>query len=207
VRGGVENLRSHLAGPYDRLRRAFPTGADVMSPSAATYTDIELVELARGGDRAAFDELLFRHDDRMRALAFRLLADRAAMDDVLLDTYLEAYKALPGLRPGKDFGSWLYRLTYNACIDEIRRRADEGLDRPSRQPVHRASGTVSTSELVREALGELSAGQRVTLVLVDGEGFDHEEAAEILGVSPGAVASRLYRARTALRRRLWGHVR
>jgi RNA polymerase sigma-70 factor (ECF subfamily) len=177
-----------------------------MPPSSATYTDIELVELARSGDRPAFDELLRRHDERMRTLAYRLLADRAAMDDVLLDTYLEAYKTLPGLRPGKDFGGWLYRLTYNNCVDEIRRRRKDGRDRAS-AAAGLGDGPVTTSEIVRQALAELPAAQRVTLVLVDGEGFDHHEAADILGVAPGAIASRLYRARTALRRRLWDETR
>lgn len=179
-----------------------------MSPSAATLHDVDLVELARDGDRAAFAELLFRHDDRMRTLAFRLLADRAAMDDVLLETYVEAFRTLPGLRPGKDVGRWLYRLTYNACIDELRRREGRG-DRPvTLHPVRRPPGQpLSTSEVVRQALSELPTAQRVTLVLVDGEGVEPDEAAAILGSSPEKVASRLYRARTALRRRLWDEVR
>jgi RNA polymerase sigma-70 factor (ECF subfamily) len=178
-----------------------------MSSSSATYTDVELVELARQGDRPAFDELLLRHDDRMRGLAFRLVADRHGMDDVLQDAYLNAYRGLPGFRPGSDFGRWLYRITYNCCIDEIRRRKRSPLASGEEdEPAVPASGpgqSVSTTEAVRQALADLSPGQRVTVVLVDGEGFDHHAAAEILGVAPGTVASRLYRARTKLRRTLW----
>ena len=174
-----------------------------MSAFSATFTDAELLELARTGDRPAFDELLLRHDERMRGLAYRLLADREGMDDALYAAYLEAYKGMPRLRPDKDFGQWLYRLTYNACIDEIRRRG--------RQPdTARRAGRAkneSTSEIVREALAELPPSQRVTVVLVDGEGFEHSEVADILGVAPGTVSSRLYRARTKLRRRLWDEVR
>ena len=66
---------------------------------------------------------------------------------------------------------------------------------------------MSTAEVVRQALSELPAAQRVTVVLVDGEGYDHEAVSEILGVAPGTVASRLYRARTKLRRALWDEVR
>jgi RNA polymerase sigma-70 factor (ECF subfamily) len=66
---------------------------------------------------------------------------------------------------------------------------------------------VSAAETVRHALAELPVDQRVTLVLVDGVGFDHREAAEILGVAPGTVASRLHRARAALRRVLGEEVR
>jgi RNA polymerase sigma-70 factor (ECF subfamily) len=173
-----------------------------MTAPSATISDAELVELARGGDRAAFDELLGRHDERMRALAFRLVAERPGMDEALLEAYLNAYRSLPGLRPGKDFGDWLYRMTYNACIDEIRRRRhdDHGV-------APGGSAPASTAEAVREALAELPPSQRVTVVLVDGEGFPLAEVAEILGVAPGTVSSRLYRARTKLRRRLWDEVR
>lgn len=181
-----------------------------MQPTSISLPDVELVELARAGERGAFDTLLRRHDDRMRALAYRLLADRDRMDDALQEAYLKAYRNLHRFRAGSDFGTWLYRITYNACIDELRRRkraplatavaADEASQRPGPERI------VSASEAVRAALEELPVDQRVTVVLVDGEGFDHRDAAKILGVAPGTVASRLHRARAALRRVL-GEVR
>lgn len=182
-----------------------------MPPSSTTTPDVELVEIARLGDRPAFDELLRRHDDRMRGLAYRLLADRHAMDDALQEAYLKAYRGLDRFRAGSDFGAWLYRVTYNSCIDELRTRkrspvarddqADPASTRPGPERV------VSASETVRSALADLPVNQRVTVVLVDGEGFDHREAAEILGVAPGTIASRLHRARATLRRILGDEVR
>jgi RNA polymerase sigma-70 factor (ECF subfamily) len=166
--------------------------------------DVTLASRARAGDRRAFTTLLRRHDPTMRRLAYRLLADPTAMDDALQEAYVKAYTALPQYRDDARFGTWLYRITYNACIDEIRRRrrrpmpAAEALDRPS--PAAGPERTVTAAEAVRSGLAELPADQRATVVLVDGEGFDHGTAAEILGVAPGTVASRLSRARTALRR-------
>jgi RNA polymerase sigma-70 factor (ECF subfamily) len=182
----------------------------MLSPPT-TLPDVELVELARDGDRPAFDELLRRHDDRMRGLAYRLMADRHRMDDALQEAYLKAFKGLHRFRAGSDFGTWLYRITYNACIDELRKRkrspvsTEDPVDPISDRPG--PERTVSASETVRSALAELPVDQRVTVVLVDGEGFDHREAAEILGVAPGTVASRLHRARAALRRVLGEEVR
>ncbi len=176
-------------------------------PGSATMSDVELVELARNGDRQAFGELLLRNDERLRGLAYRLLADRDDMDDALREAYLRAHEGLSGLRPGKDFGGWLYRVTYNACIDVMRRRRSPEGTRGAAARRAAAGQAVSTSEVVREALAELPPSQRVTVVLVDGEGFDHDEVADILRVAPGTVASRLYRARTKLRRRLWDEVR
>jgi RNA polymerase sigma-70 factor (ECF subfamily) len=182
-----------------------------MLSSPATLPDVELVELARSGDRLAFDELLRRHDSRMRGLAYRLMADRHRMDDALQEAYLKAYKALPRFRAGSDFGTWLYRITYNACIDELRKRKRSPLATADQiDPESSSPGperVVSAAETVRGALAELPVDQRVTVVLVDGEGFDHREAAKILGVAPGTVASRLHRARAALRRVLGEEVR
>lgn len=178
-----------------------------MSLPSATTTDVDLVELARHGDRAAFDELLRRHDTRMRSLAYRLMVDRSRMDDALQEAYLNAFKGIHRFRAGSDFGAWLYRITYNACIDELRRhkrapgQIDDRYDHPTSRPG--PEQVVSASEAVRSALADLPTDQRVTVVLVDGEGFDHREAAEILGVAPGTVASRLSRARARLRRLLF----
>ena len=175
-----------------------------MLSSSTTLPDVELVELARAGERPAFDELVRRHDRRMRGLAYRLMADRDRMDDALQEAYLKAFRALPRFRAGSDFGAWLYRITYNACIDELRQRKRSPL--PAADPVDPVSGhpgperVVSAAETVRSALADLPIGQRIAVVLVDGEGFDHREAAKILDVAPGTVASRLHRARTALRR-------
>ena len=179
--------------------------------SPTTHPDVELVELARSGDRPAFDELLRRHDQRMRGLAYKLMADRHRMDDAMQEAYLKAYRGLPRFRPGSDFGTWLYRITYNACIDELRKR--KRLPVSTHDPVDPVSGRpgpermVSVAETVRGALADLPVDQRVTVVLVDGEGFGHREAAKILGVAPGTVASRLHRARAALRRILGEEVR
>jgi RNA polymerase sigma-70 factor (ECF subfamily) len=182
-----------------------------MPDTTTSLPDVELVERARAGDRTAFEVLLRRHDDRMRGLAYRLLADRHAMDDALQEAYLKAYRALPRFRAGSDFGTWLYRISYNACIDEIRRRKRSPLAKEEPvEPVSAAPGpdrVVSAAETVRLALARLPIDQRVTVVLVDGEGFDHLAAAKILGVAPGTVASRLHRARAELRRILGEEVR
>ena len=174
-----------------------------MPASTATISDDELLELARSGDRPAFGELLVRHDERMRGLAYRLARRPSGHGRRAHRRLPDAYKGIQGLRPDKDFGQWLYRLMYNACIDEIRNRAASPSPRRAAPPAK----TVSTAEIVRESLAELPPSQRVTVVLVDGEGFHHAEVAEILGVAPGTVSSRLYRARTKLRRRLWDEVR
>jgi RNA polymerase sigma-70 factor (ECF subfamily) len=173
-------------------------------------SDGELVDAILDGDRGAFTDVLRKHDDRLRGLAFKLLGgDRHRMDDAMQDAYVRAYKALPRFRRDADLGSWLYRITYNACIDELRRtkRRAEPIDltAPAAEPPARASGpehAVVAADAAARALAVLPEDQRITVVLVDGEGFDNQTAARILGVAPGTVASRLSRARAAMRHEL-----
>ena len=82
---------------------------------------VSMLESALAGDQRAFGLLLRHHDERMRALAWKLLGDRDRMDDALQEAYVKAWRSLGGFRQDADFGTWLYRITYNACLDELRR--------------------------------------------------------------------------------------
>jgi len=142
----------------------------------------------------------------MRALAWKLLGERDRMDDALQEAYIKAWRSLGVFRGDADFGTWLYRITYNACVDELRRAtlrptpvdwSDTG-----RQPAVRGAGPEGdavTSDSVTRLLATLPPDQRATVVLVDGEGFDNQSAADMLGIAVGTVASRLSRARATLR--------
>jgi RNA polymerase sigma-70 factor, ECF subfamily len=156
-------------------------------------------------DEGTFAELIERHDRSLRSLAFRLLADRDRMDDVLQDAYVKAFRALPRFRSASAPSTWLYRIFYNTCRDELRR------DRRRRQlPLEALETAVETDPAnaaagragLAAALGALPADQRVAVLLVDADGFDYRAAAEVLGIEVGTLASRLSRARAALRRTL-----
>ncbi|MQA17780.1 MAG: sigma-70 family RNA polymerase sigma factor, partial [Pseudonocardiaceae bacterium] len=87
----------------------------------------ELVARARDGDVDAFYSLIIRNDRGLRGLAFRLLGDRDAMDDALQESYLKAFRALPRFSGDAAFKSWLYRIVYNTCLDELRRNRKMGI--------------------------------------------------------------------------------
>src|SRR3954471_15505587 len=77
---------------------------------------------ACGGDISAFMTVIAEHDRALRSLAFRLLGDRDRMEDALQEAYVKAFRALPGFRHESGMGTWIYRVVYNACMDELRRR-------------------------------------------------------------------------------------
>jgi RNA polymerase sigma-70 factor (ECF subfamily) len=160
---------------------------------------------ARRGDDRAFTALVRHYDDGLRTLAFRLLGDRTRMDDALQEAYVKAYRALPRFRGDSSPGTWLYRIAYNACLDELRRTRDVvDLDAVRERAGHGGDTVeaISNREALACALAELPREDRAALLLVDAAGFDYRAAAEVLGIPEGTVGSRLNRARAALRRAL-----
>jgi RNA polymerase sigma-70 factor, ECF subfamily len=158
------------------------------------------------GDAAAFIELVKEHDRGLRTLAYRLLHDRMVMDDVMQDAYLKAFRGFSGFRGDAEERTWLYRIVYNACLDRLRsdgRRREESLE----ALIERATGaamddpaeSVAETSALASALALLQPDQRAVVLLVDAAGFTYDEAAEVLGIRPGTVGSRLHDARSALR--------
>jgi len=174
-----------------------------------TAVDPAVLAAARSGDRRAFVTVLRHHDRLLRLVAWQVLGDRDLMDDVLQEVALKAWLALPGFRGEAAVGTWLSRLAFNAAVDLLRRRPrDQPVDTStgSQTPVwaDHASGAdpadhVGGGASLRAAFAALPAGQRLTVMLIDREGYDYDTVAGILGVRPGTVASRLNRARVALR--------
>jgi RNA polymerase sigma-70 factor, ECF subfamily len=170
----------------------------------ADHDDRMMTEQAQSGDHRAFAALVGRHDPRLRALALRLLRDPERAEDALQNAYLKAFRTITRFRGEARVGTWLYRITYNACLDELRRRepaagVDDAFDPPSTEPGP-AEHAVARAQAT-DALRHLPANLRTTLMLVDGYGFNYEEASRMLRVPTGTVASRVSRARTRVRRR------
>jgi RNA polymerase sigma-70 factor (ECF subfamily) len=166
-------------------------------------SDAVLVRRARGGDRDAFAALVRRH----RALLLRSCArmvgeDRAA--DAAQDAVLTAMLSLDRLRRPDSFGAWLVGIGLNACRAMLR-QPQGGTVPPCPEGGQSPLEVVESREvvqLVREAIAELPKGQREAVTLYYLAGLTQAEAAEHLGIPPGAVKTRLHKARASLRVRL-----
>ncbi len=163
-----------------------------------------VLERARAGDHAAFRDLVRHYDPGLRALVFRLLGDRGRMDDVLQEAYVKAFRGLATFRGDASVRTWIYRITYNACMDDLRRRPRRDEVSLDAAPAD-ATLTPDPGERIvaraglAAALALLPPDQRAAVMLVDAEGFDYAAAAKVLGVAEGTIASRVSRARAALR--------
>ena len=181
-----------------------------------TCTDEELVARSIGGDSDSFNELIHRWERPIYVLAYRQLGREEDARDVCQETFLRAYRALPGFRGQAKFSSWLYRIALNLCRDWMRRarrvpevQAPEDVDlmelAAAREPSESIEDRVARRDLsraVESAMALLSEEQRTAIVLKEYHGLTFQEIAELVGCPLSTVKTRLYQGLTVLRREL-----
>lgn len=180
----------------------------------------ELLDQARRGDVDAFAAVFEQHRPLLHRIACRLVgADDG--EDVVMDTYLKVWKAIPQFRGDAALRSWLCTATRNCALDYLRRRRrenerlqhDNSTDADAtplleRLPDERAIGADRHAERLdlgsqlAEALRSLSPDHRTTLLLREVDGLSYKEVAAATGVSIGTVMSRLFYAKHRLRKLL-----
>lgn len=184
-----------------------------------------LIERLRAGEESAYEELVRSHGGRMLAVARRFLRSEEDARDAVQDAFINAFRAIGGFEGQAKLATWLHRIVVNACLMRLRsarRKPEDPIDdllpgflenghmeRPPSPWRTEGLDAVERSELRERVLGsiqKLPEGYRNVLMLRDVEDLDTEEAAEILGISPGAVKTRLHRARQALRGLLEPHL-
>jgi RNA polymerase sigma-70 factor (ECF subfamily) len=179
-------------------------------------TDEELVARSIRGDTDSFNELILRWERPIYALAYRTIGREEEARDVVQETFLRAFRALPGFRGQAKFSSWLYRIALNLCRDWIRRerrvpvvQAPEGVDlldiAAAAEPSEAIEDLVArrdTTRLVEALMAELPEEQRTAILLKEYHGLTFQEIADLVGCPLSTVKTRLYQGLTVLRREL-----
>ena len=184
----------------------------------AVVTDIEgtldpdrqLLAQVAAGDEAAFAELVERHQARLLRLCERLLHSSEEARDAVQEVFLKAYRKAGSFQPRGQVFTWLYRIATNHCLNQLRRRRlvrfiglgqpPEGDEAAPPEPVDEAPDAATALaarrrwQATRRAITELPANQRAVLVLARFEGLPYRQIAQVLGITEGAVESRLFRA-------------
>jgi len=180
------------------------------------WTDEELVARSVDGDADSFNQLILRWERPIYALAYRTIGREEEARDIVQDTFLRAYRALPGFKGQAKFSSWLYRIALNLCRDWIRKQRrtptvqmPEGVDlvelASEQGPVESIEELVSRREMsaaVAEAMKLLPEEQRTAIVLKEYHGLTFQEIADLQGCPLSTVKTRLYQGLSVLRRQL-----
>lgn len=183
--------------------------------------NVELMLRVRGGDEAAFAELVERHRDRVMSIVSRYLRDRTEAEDLAQEVFLNVYRSRATYRPEARFSTWLFRITANLSLNAVRSRAvrkkvqsltnsdaDDASRRVEDLPDPRSESTqlaLEKNELaaeVRRVVDALPDNQKTAVVLNKYQGCSYEEVAEIMDLSISAVKSLLSRARMNIKERL-----
>jgi len=173
--------------------------------------DRELVRLSQGGNEAAFEDLVRRHQQRVFALVNGILRRPDDVEDVAQQVFLKAYLGIKRFDQRAAFSTWLYKIAVNECWDYLRKKKVRPLVYEadlSEEQVSRLDGIVSADrppegpndraearELVERMLDTLPDQDRQLLLLKEVEGFSVQELAEILKLNVNTVKVRLFRAR------------
>ena len=181
-----------------------------------TSTDEELVARSISGDTESFNELILRWERPIYALAYRTIGREEDARDVCQETFLRAFRALPGFRGQAKFSSWLYRIALNLCRDWMRReRRAPVVQVPADTDPMELAAAVEPSEsiedlvarrdltrIVERVMARLPEEQRTAIVLKEYHGLTFQEIADLVGCPLSTVKTRLYQGLTVLRREL-----
>ena len=176
----------------------------------------DLIRKAKQGDMLAFEELILKHEKIVYNLALRMMNHSEDAQDIAQEVFLKAYRSLANFDERAAFSTWLYRITHNTCIDEMRKRKGkqtysleeelESEDGSMQRQVADAGDTPEESLLraeqkseILQALDTLSAEHKAAVILRDIRGMSYEEIAEIIELPMGTVKSRISRARNQMK--------
>ena len=204
-------------GRFDQARgrdaaRSVPTPPDAV---AAQDTDRPLEELAEtalvaaclAGRAEAFDLIVARHRRPVYQLCYRFVSNHEDASDLSQDVFLRAYKGLRSFRGQSTLSTWLHRIAVNVCLNRVSAKAPLEAPRRKVESIDEMqfidTRNDSPSELVlkeeravrvRAAIAELPRKQRATLILRTYHDMSHQEIANVLGSSVGAVKANFFHA-------------
>jgi RNA polymerase sigma-70 factor (ECF subfamily) len=199
--------------PRRRLLYCLAELEPMMNGADARDDDRALLERIRRGDTAGAAELFERYSSALLRFADRFLSDRATAEEVTQEVFVKVIARAHQYDGRAEVGSWLFAIAANACRDRRRRerRATvvplEAVGELPDRGSHRGDGIESAlisreqRKAVRAALAALSDEQREALVLARYHGLPYAEIAEVLGISVGAVKTRIFRAVETLKSR------
>ena len=175
--------------------------------------DRELVHAARAGDTIAFDNLFYRYRDGIHRLAISITKDPSAAEEIVVDTFVRAHRAIERLEPDDSLRPWLYRVAINLSYNRQPRKGvtfssldDGAFDLPGDgESPGEAAERAERRRVVLECVDALGPKHKIVVVLCYLNGLNLAEIAEIVEVPVGTVKSRLHYALRKLRVQLSAH--
>jgi RNA polymerase sigma-70 factor (ECF subfamily) len=185
-----------------------------LKDNAKTQEDFRLIRAFKAGNHRAFEELVRKYQRQVASIVYLTLGSREEVQDISQEVFVRVHRSIDKFEFDASFFSWIYRITVNLCIDELRRkRVKRALsldflaestvekEKKSKDQVLASDGVMDDEkrEVVLAALQKISQEHRQVIILREYEELSYAEIASYLGISVQAVKSRIFRAREELR--------
>ncbi len=185
-------------------------------------SDVSLMLEFQKGDISSFEKLVQKHKESIINIIYQFIGERDEAEDLAVEVFLRVYRAAKKYQAKAKFTTWLYKITTNLCLNEIRKKAKlqtVSLSKPisageekEEELIEKIADAAPSPQqilekkernaLIRKAIDSLPAKQRMATILQIYEGLSYKEISRILGCSVKSVERRLYWARTNLKEKL-----
>ena len=177
-------------------------------------SDEELVEKIKKGDIDAYEEIIKKYENKVCGIIYHMIKNQNDVEDLAQEVFIKVYKNLSKFKGDSSLYTWIYKITVNLCLDEVKKRKniiylDEKLEVEDGELERELPSSDKTQvelyeekelkEKLHKCIGKLPEKQRVMIVLRDIKGFSYEEISEITSVKLGTVKSQINRARLKLK--------
>lgn len=188
------------------------TVPDRLSPRAVTEErgelgDAELVAACLGSDPGAFDVIVRRHQRAVYRLCYRFVPNHEDASDLSQEVFLKAFRALRSFRGHSSLGTWLYRISVNVCLNRVSVKAPRFEPIDDQAPIQTQADSPADQVLSQERAARMRAlvarlpnKQRTALVLRVYQGMSHQQVADVLGITVGAVKANVFHGLKNLKR-------
>ncbi|MCH7724384.1 MAG: RNA polymerase sigma factor [Bacteroidetes bacterium] len=183
-------------------------------------SDSELITQAKSGNDSAFEELIFRYDRSVLAIAFKFVHNSDDAKDIYQEVFIRVYRGLKNFEMKSEFSTWLYRIATNVCLSNKSRSKkqlyvsiDEQNESEDDESVNveladnemdpaELMANLDLSDIIQDAVDSLSSKQRMTFILKHYEGYKIREISDMLNCKEGTVKKYLFDAIRNLRKKL-----
>lgn len=174
----------------------------------AELDDAGLVAEAAAGNREAFDEIVGRHRRAIYQVCYRFVNNHEDASDLAQDAFVRAWKGLRNFKGQSALSTWLYRIAVNVCLNRVSMKSavTEPIESTERFEDVRIEGAQHAmireerAAAVRKAIGNLPEKQRATLIMRTYHDMSHQQIADVLGSSVGAVKANFFHALANLKK-------
>lgn len=186
--------------------------------------DVVLMLKFKQGDKLAFDELLDKYHRPVINNIYRMIQDRHEADDLAQEVFIRVYNSSKNYQPTAKFSTWIYKITMNLCLNELRRRKKKVFSLDENIPTQEGQVKIEIAEkdkdlppeelakrelqdIVRRAIESLPENQRMAVILRRYEDLSYEDIAKTMNCSVSAVKSLLNRAKEMLKEKLVSYIK